>query len=60
MPYLLKVMGYGGSQERFDSKDKLFNLVQTLSRVNRTVNENRLWTQDLKMDQVNVVLHPWQ
>ena len=40
-------------KERFDSKDKLFNLVQNIvSRVNRTVNGAiRLWTQDLKMDQ---------
>ncbi len=48
-------------KERFDSKDKLFNLVQNIvSRVNRTVNESNP-NVDARLEdgsRINVVLHP--
>ena len=48
-------------KERFDSKDKLFNLVQNIvSRVNRTVNESNPIVDARLEDgsRINVVLHP--
>ncbi|NLN05196.1 MAG: CpaF family protein [Clostridiaceae bacterium] len=48
-------------KERFNSKDRLFNLVQTIvSRVNRTVNESNPIVDARLEDgsRINVVLHP--
>lgn len=48
-------------QERFDSRDKLFNLVHAIvSRVNRTVNESNPIVDARLEDgsRINVVLHP--